>query len=82
VLVEGGAAVHGAFLRAGLVDRIALFIAPKVVGGDGPAWVGGPGVARMGDALRLQDVEVEEVGDDLLLTGRPEGALASRGRKD
>lgn len=80
LLVEGGAAVHGSFLRAGLVDRIALFLAPKIVGGDGRSWAGGRGVARMGDALRLEDVEVEEVGDDLLLTGRPAGALASRRR--
>jgi len=81
LLVEGGAAVHGSFLRAGLADRVALFIAPKVVGGDGPAWVGGPGVARMADALRLDDVEIEEVGGDLLLTGAPAGALAPRLRR-
>jgi diaminohydroxyphosphoribosylaminopyrimidine deaminase/5-amino-6-(5-phosphoribosylamino)uracil reductase len=81
VLVEGGAAVHGSFLRAGLVDRVVLFVAPKLVGGDGLSWIGGRGVARMGDALRLTGVEVEEVGDDLLVTGRPVGALASRPRK-
>ncbi|MGB8932299.1 MAG: bifunctional diaminohydroxyphosphoribosylaminopyrimidine deaminase/5-amino-6-(5-phosphoribosylamino)uracil reductase RibD, partial [Anaeromyxobacteraceae bacterium] len=81
LLVEGGAAVHGSFLRAGLVDRIALFVAPRLVGGDGVSWVGGVGVARMADALRLDDVEVEEVGDDLLVTGAPAGALASRRRR-
>jgi diaminohydroxyphosphoribosylaminopyrimidine deaminase/5-amino-6-(5-phosphoribosylamino)uracil reductase len=81
VLVEGGAAVHGSFLRAGLVDRVLLFVAPRLVGGDGLGWVGGPGVRRMRDALRLTDVEVEEIGDDLLIAGRPAGALASgRGR--
>jgi diaminohydroxyphosphoribosylaminopyrimidine deaminase/5-amino-6-(5-phosphoribosylamino)uracil reductase len=80
LLVEGGAAVHGSFLRAGLVDRVALFVAPKIVGGDGIGWVGGPGVARMADALRLDDVAVERVGGDVLLTGRPVGALASRRR--
>jgi diaminohydroxyphosphoribosylaminopyrimidine deaminase/5-amino-6-(5-phosphoribosylamino)uracil reductase len=82
LLVEGGAAVHGSFLRAGLVDRVALFVAPKLVGGDGLSWIGGRGVARMADALRLDDVEVDEVGDDLLVTGTPAGALASRRRKD
>jgi diaminohydroxyphosphoribosylaminopyrimidine deaminase/5-amino-6-(5-phosphoribosylamino)uracil reductase len=82
LLVEGGASVHGAFLRAGLADRIALFVAPKIAGGDGKSWVGGPGVDRMADALRLTDVEVEEVGEDLLVTGRPAGALASGRRKD
>lgn len=82
VLVEGGAAVHGAFLRAGLADRVMLFIAPRILGGDGLSWVGGRGASRMAGALRLADVEVEEVGDDLLLTGRPVGALASARHKD
>ena len=63
------------------MDRIALFVAPRLVGGDGVSWVGGVGVARMADALRLDDVEVEEVGDDLLVTGAPAGALASRRRR-
>jgi diaminohydroxyphosphoribosylaminopyrimidine deaminase/5-amino-6-(5-phosphoribosylamino)uracil reductase len=82
LLVEGGAAIHGSFLRAGLADRVVLFIAPRLVGGDGVSWVGGAGVGRMADALRLEDVEVEPVGDDLLLTGAPAGALASRRRRD
>jgi diaminohydroxyphosphoribosylaminopyrimidine deaminase/5-amino-6-(5-phosphoribosylamino)uracil reductase len=81
LLVEGGAAVHGAFLRAGLVDRVALFVAPTLCGGDGRSWVGGAGVARMGDALRLRDLHVERIGADLLVTGEPAGALASRRRK-
>jgi diaminohydroxyphosphoribosylaminopyrimidine deaminase/5-amino-6-(5-phosphoribosylamino)uracil reductase len=82
LLVEGGAAVHGSFLRAGLVDRVALFVSPRIVGGDGLGWVGGAGVARMADALRLEDLEVEQVGEDLLLTGEPAGALASRRGRD
>lgn len=81
LLVEGGAQVHGSFLRAGLVDRVALFVAPKLVGGDGRPWVGGAGVARMADALRLVDVDVEELGEDLLVTGTPAGALAPRRRR-
>ena len=64
------------------MDRVVLFIAPKLVGGDGLGWVGGRGVARMREALRLTDVEVEEIGDDLLVTGRPAGALASGRGKD
>ena len=82
LLVEGGAAVHGSFLRAGLVDRIVLFVAPRIAGGDGLGWVGGAGVARMTDALRLREVEVEQVGEDLLVTGEPAGPLASRRRRD
>jgi len=82
LLVEGGAAVHAAFLRAGLADRVLLFVAPRIVGGDGLPWVGGRGVDRMAEALRLTDVEVDEVGEDLLITASPVGALASGRGKD
>ncbi|HVP66349.1 MAG TPA: bifunctional diaminohydroxyphosphoribosylaminopyrimidine deaminase/5-amino-6-(5-phosphoribosylamino)uracil reductase RibD [Anaeromyxobacteraceae bacterium] len=81
LLVEGGGEVHRAFLAAGLVDRVLLFVAPKVVGGDGIPWVGTPGVLRMADALALEDVDVRRVGGDILVSGRPAGSLASpRGR--
>jgi diaminohydroxyphosphoribosylaminopyrimidine deaminase/5-amino-6-(5-phosphoribosylamino)uracil reductase len=70
VLVEGGAEVHAAFLAAGLADRLVLFVAPKLLGG-GLDWLGGPGPARMADALRVEDLDVSRVGDDLLVTGRP-----------
>jgi diaminohydroxyphosphoribosylaminopyrimidine deaminase / 5-amino-6-(5-phosphoribosylamino)uracil reductase len=70
LLVEGGAAVHGAFLAAGLVDRIALFLAPKILGG-GKAWVEGPGARLMADALPLVEVDVRRIGDDVLVTGKP-----------
>ncbi|HTA20622.1 MAG TPA: bifunctional diaminohydroxyphosphoribosylaminopyrimidine deaminase/5-amino-6-(5-phosphoribosylamino)uracil reductase RibD, partial [Polyangia bacterium] len=40
VLVEGGAAVHGAFIEAGLVDDVALFVAPRLLGGGVPLAAG------------------------------------------
>jgi diaminohydroxyphosphoribosylaminopyrimidine deaminase/5-amino-6-(5-phosphoribosylamino)uracil reductase len=76
VLVEGGAEVNRSFLEAGLVDRVVLFLAPKVVGGGGVSWVAGPGARRMEGALRLLDVEVSRAGNDILVTGRPAGPLA------
>ena len=36
LLVEGGATIHGAFIKAGLVDRVALFVAPRLLGGGVP----------------------------------------------
>ena len=53
-----------------------VFVAPKIAGGDGISWVAGEGPARMADALALEDVEIERVGDDVLVSGRPSGALA------
>jgi diaminohydroxyphosphoribosylaminopyrimidine deaminase/5-amino-6-(5-phosphoribosylamino)uracil reductase len=81
VLVEGGAEVNRSFLEAGLVDRVVLFLAPKLVGGGGVSWVAGPGARRMEGALPLLDVEVSRAGADILVTGRPAGPLAKgRGR--
>ena len=71
LLVEGGATVHARFLEAGLVDRIAVFVAPKIAGADGVPLAAWRGPARMADALSLTDVRVERVGDDVLVTGVP-----------
>jgi diaminohydroxyphosphoribosylaminopyrimidine deaminase/5-amino-6-(5-phosphoribosylamino)uracil reductase len=73
LLVEGGAKVHAAFVAAGLVDRLAVFVAPKLVGADGVPLLAAPGPARMADALALERVTVERVGDDVLVTGVPAG---------
>ena len=54
VLVEGGAAVLGSFFDEGLVDRVLVFIAPFVIGGDGAVTpVGGRGVASIKSAIPL-----------------------------
>jgi diaminohydroxyphosphoribosylaminopyrimidine deaminase/5-amino-6-(5-phosphoribosylamino)uracil reductase len=71
LLVEGGARVHARFLAEGLVDRVAVFVAPKIAGADGVPLAAGPGPARMADALRLDEVQVERIGEDMLVLGRP-----------
>jgi diaminohydroxyphosphoribosylaminopyrimidine deaminase/5-amino-6-(5-phosphoribosylamino)uracil reductase len=70
VLAEGGGAVHAALLAAGLVDEVAVLVAPKLLGADGLPLTRGKGPARMADALRLAEVEVERLGDDVLVRGR------------
>jgi diaminohydroxyphosphoribosylaminopyrimidine deaminase/5-amino-6-(5-phosphoribosylamino)uracil reductase len=67
LLVEGGATVHGAFIAAGLVDRVALFVAPRLAGGGVPI-AAGPGLPIAG-ALRLGPLSARAVGEDLLITG-------------
>ena len=71
VLVEGGADVHGELLRAGLVDELAIFVAPVIIGGDGVLLARGSGAATMAKALRLTGVSIQRLGDDVLVTGRP-----------
>ncbi len=71
LMVEGGAAVHGAFLRSGLVDELRLFLAPRIAGGDALSWTSSLGVTAMQQSWRLENMSVTRVGSDLLLTGRP-----------
>ncbi|MBI2216415.1 MAG: bifunctional diaminohydroxyphosphoribosylaminopyrimidine deaminase/5-amino-6-(5-phosphoribosylamino)uracil reductase RibD [Candidatus Rokubacteria bacterium] len=67
VLVEGGAEVHAAFLDAALVDRVAVFVAPALLGGRGaPSLVGGSG-RTLKDRVALDDFEVTRLGPDVLL---------------
>jgi diaminohydroxyphosphoribosylaminopyrimidine deaminase/5-amino-6-(5-phosphoribosylamino)uracil reductase len=53
VLVEGGGEVHASLLAAGLADELVLYVAPRVVGGEAPSWVGGKGIRKLADAYGL-----------------------------
>jgi diaminohydroxyphosphoribosylaminopyrimidine deaminase/5-amino-6-(5-phosphoribosylamino)uracil reductase len=67
VLVEGGGETHAAFLDAGLVDRVALFLAPLLLGGRAaPGVLGGPG-RELKSGVRLGPLSVTTLGDDLLV---------------
>ena len=64
LLVEGGGAVHGAFVDAGIVDRVVWFGAPMLLGGQGRAAVGGRGPAQLAEALRFTRWTVRRIDDD------------------
>src|SRR5262249_7632423 len=67
VLLEGGPTLAGAFLRAGVVDRILAYVAPILLGG--PVTVfNDVGVPTIGKALRWRFDCVEQIGPDLLLS--------------
>jgi diaminohydroxyphosphoribosylaminopyrimidine deaminase/5-amino-6-(5-phosphoribosylamino)uracil reductase len=71
MMLEGGPHLAGAFLDAGEVDEIRLFLAPLVLGGRAaPNPLEGEGVDRIADALHAQDLECERVGEDLLISAR------------
>lgn len=77
VLVEGGATVHGAFIDARRVNKMVLFMAPLVIGGeDAPLAIAGKGVAKLDEALRLERMRVEQVGPDLMITAYPHEEIA------
>ena len=72
LLVEGGGVVNGSFFDQKLVDKVYAVIAPLVVGAAAaPAAVAGRGAQRMSDAVRLRDMTVERLGEDVLVTGYP-----------
>ena len=69
LLLEGGRALAGAALRCGLINRLQLFLAPKLVGGSGQSGLfAGAGCELMRDALSLDPPRIERFGEDLLLT--------------
>jgi diaminohydroxyphosphoribosylaminopyrimidine deaminase/5-amino-6-(5-phosphoribosylamino)uracil reductase len=70
VLLEGGPVLAGAFLAAGLVDRVTAYLAPALLGA-GRAAVERTGVASIADVLRLEADGTHLVGGDLVVTGRP-----------
>jgi diaminohydroxyphosphoribosylaminopyrimidine deaminase / 5-amino-6-(5-phosphoribosylamino)uracil reductase len=72
VLLEGGPTLAGAFLRAGVIDRILVYVAPILLGGPVTAVddVGVPTIAR---ALRWQFDGVDRMGPDLVVSLVPHG---------
>jgi diaminohydroxyphosphoribosylaminopyrimidine deaminase/5-amino-6-(5-phosphoribosylamino)uracil reductase len=63
LLLEGGPTLATSFLRAGLVDKLLLFVAPMLAG-RGAHWIG-----ELDGPLAVSGLEAEEVGGDVLLTG-------------
>ncbi|MBI4259407.1 MAG: bifunctional diaminohydroxyphosphoribosylaminopyrimidine deaminase/5-amino-6-(5-phosphoribosylamino)uracil reductase RibD [Actinobacteria bacterium] len=71
LLVEGGPTLGWSAVRADLVDRLVLFLAPVLAGGDGaPGILGGEGVASIGEALAVEIESVERIGPDLKVEAR------------
>ena len=70
LIVEGGAETLASFFHAGLVDRVQIFVAPRILAGrNALGAVGGLGFPLL-RAPVLAGAECERVGQDLALTGR------------
>ncbi|WP_346354536.1 bifunctional diaminohydroxyphosphoribosylaminopyrimidine deaminase/5-amino-6-(5-phosphoribosylamino)uracil reductase RibD [Azotosporobacter soli] len=70
LLLEGGSRLNASFWADNLVDRVYWFIAPKVIGGDAaPGPIGGVGLERVPDMAELEEVEIEKIADDILISG-------------
>lgn len=70
VMIEGGSSLNAYAFQDGIVDKVVFFIAPKIIGGKNsiPA-IGGKIFRRLEDALRVRDMTIKMVGDDLMIEG-------------
>jgi diaminohydroxyphosphoribosylaminopyrimidine deaminase/5-amino-6-(5-phosphoribosylamino)uracil reductase len=67
VLIEGGATVAAAVLAARVVDRLLIFYAPKLIGGDGRPMLGPLGVRRLERAPQLGSLRIRRFASDILV---------------
>lgn len=72
ILLEGGGNLNYSALESGIVDKILMFIAPKIIGGaDAKTPFEGLGVEKMSDAFSLINYELKTFGKDILIEGYP-----------
>ena len=70
VLIEGGSEVNASALRAGVVGKVVVMVAPRLLGGrDAVGAVGGVSPLRLADAAALRDVSVRRAGSDFIVEG-------------
>ncbi|RUT36127.1 bifunctional diaminohydroxyphosphoribosylaminopyrimidine deaminase/5-amino-6-(5-phosphoribosylamino)uracil reductase RibD [Paenibacillus zeisoli] len=72
ILVEGGGRINGSFIQQQLVDEVALFFAPKLIGGlESTGNFVFEGYDEMKDAVTLENMSVEVIDDNVLIKGTP-----------
>ena len=71
VLVETGPTLAGAFIQAGLVDELILYMAPKLMGHAAKPSLNLPGLDKMSDCLQLNLKDIRQVGEDLRIIASP-----------
>ena len=70
VLMEGGGGLNAAALNSGIVDKVMMFIAPRIIGGkDAKTPVEGVGIQLMKDAVNLENINISRFGGDILVEG-------------
>ena len=70
ILLEGGGTLNASALEDGIVNKVYAYIAGKLIGGmDARSPVEGMGIDRMADAITLQNMKIEKLGDDFCIVG-------------
>ena len=72
LFIEAGGTVNASFFEKQLIDKVVLYVAPKLIGGkDAPTFLEGSGLTAMSEAVDLVDCSFEQVGVDWKFTGYP-----------
>lgn len=67
ILLEGGSQLNFSAIKAGIVDEVHTYIAPKIFGGNARTPVGGEGIRNISDAVMLDPVKITKLGDDIFV---------------
>ena len=73
VLVEAGSTLSSAFIRAGLVDELLVYIAPRLLGSDAKALFDLTGLQSLADSVDFEVKDLDKVGGDIRVTLVPVG---------
>ena len=71
VLVEAGATLSTAFIQAGLVDELIIYIAPKLLGSDARAMLNIAGIESMSDSLNFKITDLRQIDRDIRVVLKP-----------
>jgi diaminohydroxyphosphoribosylaminopyrimidine deaminase/5-amino-6-(5-phosphoribosylamino)uracil reductase len=75
VLIEGGGSVVGAALQRGLVDKMMIYAAPKIMG-EGLPSVRGLKVKTLTNMVYLKEMSFDKIGEDILIQGYPRKTMS------
>ncbi len=82
ILLEGGATLNGAAIKAGIVNKVEAYIAPKLFGGkNAPSPIAGDGFLYPDDAIELNKIKITQIEDDILIEGEVKQCLQELWKK-
>lgn len=67
VLIEGGGQIHASALKSGTVNKLQIYLAPKIIGGDGVNAIAHMGIRKVSDAVMLEKPKITQLDGDILI---------------